>query len=518
MKKSTLLLFYSVLFSLSVAGQSFQWAKKEGDQTNGGKITTDPAGNSYVYGRIFATTTIGGQSLDPANGDNFIVKYNGTGGFSWVKQLDSMEVSDMVSTATDLFITGRYRSGASFGGTPVTGASNWDGFIARINSLGAIVWIKTLNNGTAPSYESANSLSLDVLGNLYVTGTYNGVSMTIDANTLMGNYGLESMFLLKIIPNGSILWTKTVSSDDGAATGNIVKVAPSNDIYVMSTAFGDSLYYGTMYYYAGSYDAELLLRYDNNGNAIDMVKSNQTSQDNVTDMIVDAGSNVYTLQTNYLTSYTIAKYSPALDTTWITTDGTGGHLSVGELEIDQSGKIVVVGDVDEDATFGGSNTVYDYYGGNGFISYYTSGGTFSSLKEVPGNVFMRSSAMDASGNIYVTGTLTDSATFDAINLTTGGNEAMFIAKLGLGAAGIDSFNEESISVYPNPSTGILSCNLPALMGKAKIEVYTIAGEKVFEGQSGNGLQKIDLSGNAPGMYLLNIVTADKIFKKKIVLE
>ncbi|MFY9309868.1 MAG: T9SS type A sorting domain-containing protein [Bacteroidia bacterium] len=517
--RTSILLFCTILFSFSfsLTAQSFQWAKKEGNQTNGKKITTDDAGNSYVYGEIFATTTVGGQNLDPANGDYFIIKYDNAGAVVWVKQLDSMEVSDIASTNTDVFLTGRFGTGASFAGTPVAGGSGWDGFVARVSASGSLVWVETLTN--AGSYESVNSLALDGGGNIYVTGVYRGATATMGTTMLTGNYGLESMFLIKMASDGNITWTQSVTSDDGSASGGSVSVAPSGNIYVMSTAFGDSVYYGSMYYYAGPYEAELLVHYNSSGTALDFIEINHISQDNVTDMYVDGNSNVYTLQTNYLTSYTLAKYSPALDTIWVLADGMGGHLSVGEIEINQAGQVIVVGDVGEAATFGNTTTVQ---AGVGFLAYYTPTGTFISVKQIPGSsVFMRSASRDSSDNIYITGTFTDTVNFDGIELIATGVNASFVAKYGFGSTGLEltTLTEENISIYPNPcSSGLLTCEVSKSAGEVNVELYNVTGEKIYQGRLNEELNQIDLSGKAAGMYMVNISTQNKVVGKRIVLN
>jgi hypothetical protein len=514
--KKTILLFYSIfLFSAAVNAQSFQWAQREGDQSHGSLITTDDAGNSYVYGRIFISTTVAGQSLNIANGDHFIAKYDNTGSSVWVKQLDSMEVSDLDCSNTDLYVSGRYRTGASFGGTPVAGGSGWDGYVARVNSGGSVTWIQTITNPL--TYESANSVSADNSGNLYVSGTFDGSTAMIGTTALTGP-GMESMFLLKMAPAGTITWSKTVSANaGGSVSGNEIEVAPSGDIYVMSTAEGDTAHYDSFHYFAGSYPAELLIHYSNSGTLLDVAEINHISQDNVVAMTVDNSGNVYTLQTNYLTSFDLAKFSPTLDTTWVITDGTGGHLSVRDVEVMQSGQIMVAGDVGEDATFGGTYTLYDHGGSNGFLAFYNTNGTFASIEVMPGSVFMGTTGMDASDNIYLTGNLNDSASFDAIDLTTTGVEAMFTAKYSL-STGISSLTENSFAVYPNPCSTVLNCSLEKMSGPANVKLFNALGEMVFEKQSVSGNLQLDLSVYEEGIYILNISNARSSQTKKIVVN
>jgi hypothetical protein len=514
MKKS-ILFFYSILmFSFSISSQSFQWAHREGDQTNGQALATDNTGNIYVTGRIYATTTIGGQALNIANGEDFLAKYDNAGNLLWIKQLDSLDVFDVECNNANVVVTGRYRSGASFGGTLLPGGSGWDGFIVKLDPGGNITWTMTINNTS--SYEVVSSVSFDNGGNLYVTGTFGGFTATIGSTTLTGE-GFESMYILKMAANGTILWSKTSSTDDGAVTGNRIDVAPSGDIYVMSTAFGDSIYYDSFYYYAGPYEAELLVHYNNSGTALDIAEINHNSQDNVTDMTVDGNGNVYTLQTNYLTSFDLAKFSPALDTIWVITDGTGGHLSVRSVNISQTGQIIVNGEVGEDATFGSTYTVYDYDGSNGFLAYYNSSGSFNTLKEIPGRIFMGAAGLDASDNVYITGTMNDSAKFDGINLTTSGVESMFLAKYGV-STGITSIQENNFLVYPNPCSFILNCNMLDSSVKNNIKLYNSLGEKIFEKEIESGFLQIDLSDQKKGIYLFNIISDKAVFTKKIIIN
>lgn len=517
MKKNILLFSAICLLTLSTNAQSFQWAQREGDQTTARHIATDDAGNSYVFGRLFITTTVGGQTLNLGNGDYFLAKYDNTGSSLWVKQLDSLEVSDMACNATGVYLTGRYGTGASFNGTAIMNSgSGWDGFIANIDGAGNLNWVVTANNpGT---YESANSVSLDNSGNLYIAGTFSGSTVTIGSATLTGP-AVESMFLLKMAHDGNIIWSKKATANvGGSVSGNRVEVAPSGDLYVMANAGGDTAHFDSLSFFAGGYDAELLLHYNNSGAIQNMITINQISQDNVVAMIVDGSGNVYTLQTNYLTSFDIAKFSPMLDTTWIITDGTGGHLSVRDIEVTQAGQIIVAGDVGDDATFGGTLTVHDNGGANGFLAYYSSAGNFLSLEEIPGSVFMGPTGMDAAENIYMIGNVSDSASFDAIDLTTSGVEAMFLAKYGQSSTEITSLKGNNTSIYPNPCSHVLNCNLKTFAGSINVELYNVCGAKIYETKTEQDLLQIDLFDYENGIYLLSISNNESLITQKIVLR
>jgi hypothetical protein len=514
MKKTLLLLYSLFTFSLTLSAQSFTWAKREGDQTEGNIVCSDNAGNTYVYGRFYAAATIAGQMLNVANGDHFIAKYDPMGNPLWVRQLNSMEASELVCTSSDVYLSGRFGAGATFNGTPVGNGSGWDGYVAKVSASGGLSWFTSITNPS--TYESANSVDVDNSGNIYATGNFNGGTATIGTTTLTSSGG-ASMFLLKLNSSGSVSWAKSFTGIvGGSVSGDMIKVADSGDLYVKTTAEGDTAYYDSFHYFAGSYPAELLLHLSNTGSYLHYTELNHISQDNITSMTLDAGGNVYTLQTNYLTSFTLSKFNSQLGSLWSTTDGTGGHLSVRSVLVNQSGQVIIAGDVGEDATFGGSHIVHDHYGSNGFIATYNGSGAYSSVKVIPGSIFMGSASLDGSDNLYLTGSMTDSASFDAINLTSNNVATMFLARYGA-ATGIESYQENSFSVYPNPCSGMLTCELKSSEATT-IQLYNAIGEKVYERTVSSERLQIDLSGFKKGIYFMSVTNKETLSTQKILVN
>jgi hypothetical protein len=513
--KKTLLLIYSLFtFSLTLSAQSFTWAKREGDQTEGNIVCSDNAGNTYVYGRFYAAATIAGQMLNVTNGDHFIAKYDPMGNPLWVRQLNSMEASELVCTSSDVYLSGRFGAGATFNGSPVGNGSGWDGYVAKVSASGGLSWFTSITNPS--TYESANSVDVDNSGNVYATGNFNGSSATVGTTTLTSTGG-ASMFLLKLDPAGSVTWARSFSAiAGGSVSGDMIKVASSGELYVKTTAEGDTATYDTFTYFAGSYPAELLLHLSNTGGFMHYAELNHISQDNITSMTLDAGGNVYTLQTNYLISFTLSKFNSSLGTTWSVTDGTGGHLSVRSVQVTQSGQVMVAGDVGEDATFGGSHVVHDHYGSNGFIATYSGSGAYSSVKVIPGNIFMGSASLDGADNLYLTGAMSDSASFDAINLTSNNVATMFLARYGT-ATGIESYQEDNFSVYPNPSSGMLTCELKSSEATT-VQLYNTIGEKIYEEKITTDKIQVDLSGFKKGIYLMSIGNRTSLSSRKIVVN
>lgn len=82
---------------------------------------------------------------------------------------------------------------------------------------------------------------------------------------------------------------------------------------------------------------------------------------------------------------------------------------------------------------------------------------------------------------------------------------------------IDPIN---LNVFPNPTNGTVNVTYTAKPGEtAGVTVYNMIGEKVFVQNlnTTSGQLNIDLSGQAAGVYLLNLQLGDKMVTKKISL-
>jgi N-acetylneuraminic acid mutarotase len=85
-------------------------------------------------------------------------------------------------------------------------------------------------------------------------------------------------------------------------------------------------------------------------------------------------------------------------------------------------------------------------------------------------------------------------------------------------------NENLISIYPNPSTGVFTLKLDMgqwASGKGKnceIEIYNCLGEIIFQSQINNRQSEINLSDEPNGIYFVNVKSETQSFTQKIVIE
>lgn len=100
---------------------------------------------------------------------------------------------------------------------------------------------------------------------------------------------------------------------------------------------------------------------------------------------------------------------------------------------------------------------------------------------------------------------------DAGELSTDGDTPLYIRN--------DNFISEEISVFPNPSNGLCTISTKQIEDGAVLEIFNSLGGTVkkLELHPDSNFQ-IDLSGEAKGIYFINIRVKDHVIQKMLVLQ
>jgi hypothetical protein len=137
-----------------------------------------------------------------------------TGGSTlWGRRFGKSTSPDRVAVAVDgagnAVVGGRFFATADLGGGPVTSpANNWQAFVAKYDGDGAPLWSRSLGGIYE---ENVTNVAADGAGNVYVAGTFRG---TIDfgGGALEGDGSGDDLFVAKLAPDGSHLWSKRLGS------------------------------------------------------------------------------------------------------------------------------------------------------------------------------------------------------------------------------------------------------------------------------------------------------------------
>lgn len=119
-------------------------------------------------------------------------------------------------------------------------------------------------------------------------------------------------------------------------------------------------------------------------------------------------------------------------------------------------------------------------------------------------------AADGDGNVFFTGSFRDLTDFDPsageFFLTSTGSEAdIFLTKWSQGPDAVLSLPFPTpVSLFPNPTSGWVSCDLGAKYDELTVQITTILGQIIQQDFYKNA-ERIDLEIKGPkGMYFLHL--------------
>lgn len=210
------------------------WAISQSDigSSEGLAITVDLAGDCYVTGQFQGTVRFGATTLvssrsatGTAAPDIFVVKVTSGGQFAWAKKAgsdyDDYGLGITVDASGSIFVSGAFQDVGVFGSVNLVSAGGSDGFFAKLDSAGNMLWA-TKVGGTGD--DVAQSVDDDASGNVYLTGSFNGVANfggIVLTNTVQG------AFLAKFDSQGRVVWANQVKGTNSAssmATGRCVSM------------------------------------------------------------------------------------------------------------------------------------------------------------------------------------------------------------------------------------------------------------------------------------------------------
>jgi uncharacterized delta-60 repeat protein len=328
----------------------------------------DASNNVYVAG-----ATVNGSG----NYDILIAKYNSSGVQQWIQQYNGAGNGDDIATA--LFVDANsnvYITGA------ITTATNIDAVTIKYNSSGVQQWLSTYN-GTGSAYDCGADISVDASGNVYITGSSYNASYNTDILAIKYNSSGTQQFATQ--------YNYTSNMNDAA-----VKIAIGTNIVTSGLVqTGTSAY---------KYCA---VTFNISTGAFIGIKSSSTATstgiDVVSDMVEDAAGNIYiaggTPVAGQGYNYDIIKLNSSnLSLAWERTYNTASNLDdiATGIKVDASGNVYVTGTTSSSSQGKNITTIkYNSAGTQQWVQTYNN-----SLNT---NEEANSMALDASGNVYITG-------------------------------------------------------------------------------------------------------------------
>ena len=427
MKK--ILLFTVALLTFSGAiSQTLNWVKQVSGTGSAylNKIETDASSNVYYIAEYTGTVDVNGQQFTAAARDVLIAKYSSAGVFQWVKRIygDGTQYGpDMVvSNDNYVYVTGRYSGTCNFDATTTLTSldANTDGFTAKYDSNGNLIWAKSTAIGTTSQWTS--SITVDKNNNLFIIGSFD-TQVSFNGIDFYAWNGTRDHFGLQLDNNGNYQWHVIYTANNVATTFRQCRAA--DDGYYITGHFRGQLNFDVSSLTStGAYADVFIYKADLTGNEqwVRRVKGNAKTFNNACvvnkygDVFV---SGIFTSTTNLLFETTppaevatnptqgvndiyVVRYNSDGVYQWSKTFGGTGDdqsLSLGIYE----NALSVSGVFTSTVTFDDS-TITATGGTDAFMAVYTGmSGTFQFVKAIKGagTESGKMTCVDKQGNYYL---------------------------------------------------------------------------------------------------------------------
>ncbi len=452
-----------------------QWGRQAGGSTTyfdeGYGVAMDAAGNAYVTGCFAGTSSFDDVTLAGSGQNNldiFLAKYDASGDVIWARSAGStgddrgMDVS--VDAAGNAYLAGYVHGNADFSGTPLPSIGNADIIVAKYAPDGIFQWVQQAGGN---SVDHANGIAADATGNCYVTGSFrfaaNFGSHQTNAQGSLSDFFVARLGVVEACEEPMILAQPvsiTACADGGAALGvsatgtdlsfqwmkGTEEVGTDSPSLVFSSvsAEDEGDYHVIITGECGEVTSETVsitvnvCHFD-----WQWAVTHTTPQDAYGNGIaIDAQGNSYAIG-SYFQSINfgstvlnsagsndifVTKHDADGNLLWAVSAG-GTNQDLGNaIAVDADGNVLVTGTFRETANFGDQSITT---GGTGtfIVKYDTDGNAlWARAGTTTNSIIGNGIAVDATGNVYVTGYFLYSAAFGTTPVTTTGYRELFVVK------------------------------------------------------------------------------------------
>lgn len=269
-----------------------QWVLRIGGpglQYGSGIAARSSTGNFYVTGvfensTVFNTTSGTAITLTssgpppqpspfPSLGDIFVASYNTNGVLQWVKRAGGVNADYGSAIAVDVqnyaYVTGTFGSSFTWGTDSLTPVGLFDGFLAKYDPSGNVLWVRTMSG---PNQDSATSVSVESSATYYegpyVTGAYSNalafsgstISLTSPFPNPLGNN--NEIFIARYDANGQLLWARDIGGPTNDYAGSIC--VRHTTPFVTGSFTGTASFGGQSLTSSGGFNV-FVARYDSSG-------------------------------------------------------------------------------------------------------------------------------------------------------------------------------------------------------------------------------------------------------------
>src|SRR6185369_5099525 len=213
------------------------WAKNFGGGGANASVQSmavDNSGNVYLGGYFNGASLTTPALTKIGSDDAFAIKISSTGTTTWAKNFGGSGayvncLSIAVDNVGNVYLGGEFQN-ANLTTPALTRIGYIDALALKLDSTGSTVWAKNF-----ASIAGANTYTyltaVDVYGNVYLAGYFDGLKFTLGSVTLT-KIGSKDAFIAKLDASGTVLWAKNFGGSGANAYGQSIAVDGTGNVYL----------------------------------------------------------------------------------------------------------------------------------------------------------------------------------------------------------------------------------------------------------------------------------------------
>lgn len=369
-------------FSCPLSAQQFDFVNNAttNGNTYGKAITIDSDGNLITCGSYTGGPNYEGTAL-PGSGsfNGFLAKYDSEGNILWVESCFSSSNGEALDVTTDsdnnIYVTGYFRGNSNFDGIIDSSPDEQNAYVAKYDPDGNIIWFERFGSSTR---NDASAIVVDSEGSVYIGGYFQGTTEFV-TSTIVSSGGSDA-FLIKLDSDGNEVWIKT---GNGAqySVSRALDIDSNDNIYWVGD-FHTSVDFGGATLNSGGGIDFYFAKINNDGTILSQFSEGQGGTESSRAIFIDENSNIY-----------IAAI-------------VSSNTNIGGIAITSSG---------------GQESVVAKYNSSGVIQWADNIGGV-------GNDFATDLVVDSEGNVYVSGSFQGDLSAVSAGLNTTGASDLYISK------------------------------------------------------------------------------------------
>lgn len=475
--------------------------------------------------------------------------------FRWVKKLPLGEIiSQCIDNDENIYVAGTFVGTLVLDGDTVVSQGGANTILIKFDSAGTLLWHRHFGG---PGM--ADDIKLDNNNNLILLSWYNYSTVHYGDTFTASGHGA---ILTKLTSDGDLVWYKApATNDNGCIHLNSLAVDNNNNILVRGNIqYGSGIFHDTVIPSIGTITG-FLAGYNQNGDfqwvwkihkpyyglcIFDHANNLLVTKDTVRKyspdktliwekhsmmdlgiLAVDLANNFY-ITNGGLNTWFIGDDTVKLDDSeifvFIKLSPEGKPLLTKSAIANTSGRIISIGVFEDKIGVTGQFRNMIVFDGdsleamaaqrtNAFVVLYDLMGNMLFTKMIGSKSNCNSELISVGKSIYISGNTWDTAHFDHIAFPGG----TFLARLQYQYPKPEETpDKQTFRLYPNPAHDNLTIEYPREFSNVTIDIYDIQGRLAGSFSPEDHTTALYVGGLRQGLYLVRLLSDERVFTKKFV--